>query len=251
MGLVDLAMDRIVPPHSLWPEFYDWAAAAFDLSDDSWDPAGRTPPYLTSLPYGKMMMAIYLLTYALRDEYVPQWHGRADYLDAARARANSYHEDQNYRFVEVGDNPAAEASTHREAGDDIDMHCPVFNLGGDSDDPVNRASVMVHEAWHHWQRHHGFESGHLPGSLDWYYLHGCTDFQFGQMWQYRIDPAGKRHLFHSPYQVQVEFDASIAVCSRPFIPFAVKDAGRNYGNTRLSNRFKNPPGYRIGEPKPF
>jgi hypothetical protein len=27
------------------------------------------------------------------------------------------------------------------------MHCLVFNLEGPSDDPVDRASVMIHEAW--------------------------------------------------------------------------------------------------------
>jgi hypothetical protein len=251
MGMVDYAMNKIVPWQPMWPEFYSWAIAAFDLTDDSWDPAGGSPPYLTSLPAGKMMMSIYLLTFALRDEYIPQWHARNDYLDAARGRGNAYHEDQDYRFIQVGDNPASEATTHDEAGDDIDMHCKVFDLDGPSDDPVNRASVMVHEAWHHWQQHHDFVSDHLPGSQDWYYPHGCLEFDFGQLWAYWVDPANRHHLFHSPYQIQVEFDADIAEYSRSFIPIAVTDSARYYGNTRLGNCFKNGVSYRIGQPRPF
>lgn len=251
IGLVDLAMSKIVPWQPLWPEFYAWAINEFDLSDDSWDPAGGSPPYLRSLPMGKMMLSIYLISYALRDEYIPQWHARNDYLDAARGPENHYHEDQNYRFIQVGDDPKSEASTHDEAGDDIDMHCKVFDLESVSDDPVNRASVMIHEAWHHWQRHRGFVSDHLPGSLDWYYRHGSGEFDFGQLWKYRIDPTNRHHLFHSPYQIQVEFDADIAEYSRSFIPVAVTDSARSFGNARLSNRFKNTPGYRIGRPRPF
>ena len=75
MGTVDLAMNRVVPPNYLWPEFYSWAIGAFDLTDDSWDPAGGSPPYLGSLPFGKMMHSIYLLTYALWDDYVQRVTG--------------------------------------------------------------------------------------------------------------------------------------------------------------------------------
>ena len=252
MGLVELALDRIVPPSYLWPEFYNWAIGAFDLTDDSWDPAGGSPPYLGSLPFGKMMHSIYLITYALRDDYIHQWHARADYLECGRARENGYHEDQDYRFIQFGSGPDSEARTHDESGGDIDMHCAVFNLEGKSDDPVNRASVMLHESWHHWQDHHNFGTDHLPGSKDWYYRHGMLEFDFGQLDRYRIDNSpAQHHLFHSPYQIAVEFDADIAEYSRGFIPIAVTDAARYYGNTRLGNRFQNNPGYRIGDPRPF
>src|SRR5262249_54051869 len=99
MTMCELAVDRLIPAPSHWPEFYSWAHDAFDLSDDSWDPAGGSETWNGSKPYGKMIHAIYLLTYALRDEYVLQWHARNDYLSAARAADNSYHGPFYLRFI--------------------------------------------------------------------------------------------------------------------------------------------------------
>lgn len=100
MGMTDLAVDRLIPAPSQWPEFYDWAHAAFDLSDDSWVPAGGVLRIFGQTilddrwngikPYGKMIHAIYLLAFALRDDYIPQWHARLDYLSASMSADNNY-----------------------------------------------------------------------------------------------------------------------------------------------------------------
>jgi hypothetical protein len=128
-----------------------------------------------------------------------------------------------------------------------------------SDDPVNRASVMIYESWHHWQVKHGFATDHLNGptgactnngpSCDWYYFHGSGLFDFGTLDSYDTDPS---HLkFHSPYQIAVEFDGDIAELSQPWVPVSVTQMARFYGNTRLGNTFKNRVAYRIGDPRPF
>ena len=38
------------------------------------------------------MHAVYLLTYAIRNEYIPQWHSREDYLAAANGLGGQYHD---------------------------------------------------------------------------------------------------------------------------------------------------------------
>ncbi|MBC7791049.1 MAG: hypothetical protein H7Z74_13970 [Anaerolineae bacterium] len=255
MGLVDLAVSRLIPVPSQWPEFFSWAKAAFALEDDSWDPAGAGEPWRGSLPYGKTIASIYLLAYAIRDEYIPQWHARGDYLAAARAMPNPYHGPFYIRFMNNSGGSEAHSDTGRTAARDrTDMYCPVFDLGGKSDDPVNRASVLVHEAWHHWQYHKGYQSGHLGGGAidpsvegDYYYPHGTGDFDFGQLWKFSLSPL----RFHSPYQVQVEFSADLAEFSFHWVPVAATQSARYYGNTRLAMQFHNRVNYRIGQPRPF
>lgn len=254
LSMVEAAVGRLIPVPSQWPEFFSWAASAFALDqDDSWDPAGESEPWRASLPYGKMINAIYLLAYALRDDYQSQWHSRNDYLSAARAEPNPYHGPFYLRFADGGGE--ARADTGRTAARDrTDLHCAVFNFQGPSDDPANRASVLVHESWHHWQYHKGYEGDHLTGGDiaagqegDYYYFHRIGDFDFGVLWQYQLSPL----LFHSPYQVQCEFDADLAEFSFGWVPIVVTQSARYYGNTRLANQFFHRAAYRIGQPRPF
>jgi hypothetical protein len=255
LGFVDAAVARLIPVPSQWPEFFQWAASAFSLNlDDSWDPSGESEPWRASLPYGKMINAIYLLTYAIRDEYIPQWHSRNDYLQSARAAVSPYHGPFYLRFVD-GSGEATSDVGRFAARDRTDMHCAMFNFEGPSDDPVNRASVLIHESWHHWQYHKGYKGDHLTGGDikpgaegDFYYRHGTGDFDFGELWKFSISP---RLLFHSPYQVQVEFDADVAEFSFSWVPVAVTQSARSFGNTRLATQFFNRPKYRIGQPRPF
>lgn len=255
MTIVDRAVYLLIPTQSQWPEFYSWAQDAFALTDDSWDPAGVGDPSNGNLPYGKMINAIYLLAYALRDEYIPQWHARADYLAAARAAANAYHGPFYARFADGGGEATANMG-RTAARDRTDFHCALFNQGGPSDDPANRASVLVHEAWHHWQYKYGWQTSHLTGGAikpglqgDWYYRHGSGAFDFGTLWRYDLSSNPIR--FHSPYQVGVEYDADLAEFSYAWIPTSVAQSARAFGNTRLAQQFKNRTSYRIGQPRPF
>jgi hypothetical protein len=246
LNMVDAAVASLIPVPSQWPEFFSWAAGAFTLDqDDSWDSAGEAEPYLASLPYGKMINTIYLLAYALSDNYSLQWHARNDYLSAARAAASNYHGPFYLRFVD-GSGEASSDTGRFAARDRTDIHCAVFNFQGSSDDPANRASVLVHESWHHWQYAKGYKGDHFSGGEgdvapgvegDYYYFHRVSAFDFGVLWQYQLSPL----LFHSPYQVQCEFDADLAELSFGWVPIAVTQSARYYGNTRLALQFFNRP----------
>lgn len=256
MGTVDRAVYLLIPVPSQWPEFFDWAHHAFDMTDASWDPAGADAPWNGNLPYGKMINAIYLLAYALRDEYIPQWHARDDYLSAARAIDSVYHGPFYTRFMNSDSSEANSETGRFAARDRTNFRCPLFNQGGVSDDPANRASVMVHEGWHHWQYKYNWETSHLtggaitpPGEGDWYYPHGSGAFDFRTLWTY--DLGANPIKFHSPYQVAVEYDADLAEYAFGWIPIAVSQSARSYGNTRLANQFRNRTSYRIGAPRPF
>jgi len=268
MGMVDLAVNRLIPAPSQWPEFYDWAHTTFDLSDSSWTPAGggvrdifgqlipgTDERWNGSKPYGKMIHAIYLLTYALRDEYRPQWHARADYLEAARATDNAYHGPFYLRFLSNSDGEAKAETGRTAARDRTNYQCPLFDVGGCSDDPANRASVIAHEGWHHWQYKYRWVGTHLTGGKitqlegDFYYRHNSGDFDFGQLWKYDLNSRPMR--FHSPYQIAVEFDADLAEFSFGWIPISIAQSARAFGNTRLGSQFFNATSYRIGDPRPF
>lgn len=256
MSLAESAIWVRIPTEGQWPEFYRWARAAFDLTDDSWNPAGAANPSDGNLPYGKMITSIYLLAYALRDEYIPQWHARADYLSAARAADNRYHGPFYCRFQNSNASEARSETGRVAARDRINFRCPVFDVGGPSDDPANRASVMVHEAWHHWQYKYDYDGVHQTGPSvanglegDWYYFHGSGVFDFGTLWVHDTHAGSFR--FHSPYQVAIEFDADLAEYSFGWIPTIVRQQARYYGNTRLATQCKNRIAYRIGDPRPF
>jgi hypothetical protein len=116
---------------------------------------------------------------------------------------------------------------------------------------------MVHESWHHWQYARRFDSVHpkcrsggLPShDCDYYYFHRVGSFEFGQLDRYSTNP--NNLLFHSPYQIEVEFDADLAEFSHSWVPVGVTHAARAFGNDRLTSVFVNAVGYRIGNPRPF
>ena len=245
--------------YGCWRDLYLWTWNAMNLHDDSWNPAGKFDACNINLPFAKMVNSTFAIGYMLSDNYIPQWHSTEDYLSSARAADNRFHGNFYMRFANGSSSEATSETGRFLATDRTDYHCTVFNSGGPSDDPVNRASVMVHESWHHWQHKHGFDTSHFNGPIgsctvsgagcDWYYFHGSGAFDFGQLDRYDTNP--NHLLFHSPYQIQVEYDADIAEESQPWVPVAVLQQARFYGNTRLATQFRNAVGYRIGNPRPF
>lgn len=264
MGMNDLAVNRLIPTPSQWPEFYDWAHAAFDLSDSSWVPAGGVLRIFNqtilderwngSKPYGKMIHAIYLLAYALRDDYIPQWHARLDYLSAAMSADNNYHGPFYSRFINSGDSYATSMTGRVAARDWTDYKCPIFDRGSGGDDPAVRAGTIVHEGWHHWQYKYRWKGDHPTGGNidgpegDYYYRHGSGAFDFGTLWTYDLSSPIR---FHSPYQIEAEFLADLAEHSFGWVPLSVIDSARNQGNLLLRKAFFNIARYRIGQPRPF
>jgi hypothetical protein len=246
--------------YGCWRDLYLWVWKAYQLTDDSWNSVGISDACNISLPFAKVVNGAYVINYMLTDNRDLQWHSTEDYVSASRAGDNRFHGPFYQRFIEYDGSAEADSETGRFAARDrTNLHCPIFNLNGPSDDPVNRGSVLVHEAWHHWQRKYGFDGDHMSGpvgactwsgkSCDWYYFHGLEAFEFGQLERYSTDP--NHFQFHSPYQVQSEFDADVAELAQPWVPVAVTQKARYYGNTRLANAFVNRVGYRIGDPRPF
>jgi hypothetical protein len=246
--------------YGCWRDLYLAVWNLYDLHDDSWNPAGKSDACNANLPFAKVVNAVFTIHYILTDNYIPQWHSIEDYTTSSEAGSSRFHGQFYTRFIEYSGSAEADSDTGRTFGKDrVNLHCPLFNLNGPSDDPVNRGSVMIHESWHHWQQAHGFDTSHMDGpigscsngagSCDWYYFHGTGDFDFGQLDRYDTNP---NHLrFHSPYQIAVEFDSDVSELSQSWVPVSVTQKARYYGNTRLGNTFRNFIAYRIGDPRPF
>jgi hypothetical protein len=239
-----------------WPDLYMWVWQAYDLTDYSWYPAGLSDACNVGLPFAKVVNAAFLINYALSDNLASQWHSTEDYASSSRAADNRFHGPFYIRLSTIAEGNADAYATPRRflARDRTTLLCKLFSLGAISDSTSNCASILVHESWHHWQYHHGFQYSHIkigspPADADWFYPHRVSDFAFGQMDRYDTDT---NHLmFHSPYQVQVEFDADLAEMSQPWVPLVVTQAARASGNTRLGSQFANAVAYRIGNPRPF
>ncbi|MBD0712316.1 MULTISPECIES: hypothetical protein [unclassified Streptomyces] len=240
--------------YGCWPDLFNWVWQAYALTDDSWNPAGISDACNVTLPFGKVVNSAYLINYCLTDNYNSQWHSTEDYQSSSRAADNRFHGPFYQRFIQYNGSSEADSETGRFAARDrTNLHCPLFNLGSPSDSAGNRASVMLHESWHHWQYKHNFQTGHIGGcsngQCDYYYFHGVSAYEFGQFDRYDTNPG--HLLFHSPYQVCAELEGDLAENAKPFVPAVVTQAARNIGNLRLANCFANAVGYRIGDPRPW
>lgn len=256
-NLEEIVAHGVISQHVDVDAFVNWAHDAYALTDDSWDGAGAGDPNEGTLPYGKVLTSIFLITYALSDDYIPQWHSTEDYLSCSRAADNRFHGPFYMRFIEYNGSSEADAETGRFAARDrTNLHCPLFNLGSISSFPSHRAGVLLHEAWHHWQYAHGFDGSHPDKSgactgaeCDYYYFHGSGWFEFGTLDRWDTNPASFR--FHSPYQVEAEFFADLAELAKPWVPNMISNTARDHGNILLEKYFINRVGYRIGQPRPW
>jgi hypothetical protein len=241
--------------YGCWRDLYLWVWQAYDLTDYTWRRAGYDDACNVSRPFAKVVNAVFLINYALSDNYLPQWHSTEDYRSSSRAAENRFHGSFYYQLDNSDATAEARSQTGRFLAEDrTKLFCALFSLGSASDAPSNRASVMLHESWHHWQYEHDFVTAHPQcGSpshdCDYYYFHGSGAFDFGQMDRYDTNP--NHLLFHSPYQMAVEFDSDLAEMSFPWVPIIVTQSARSFGNTRLATQFVNAVGYRIGNPRPF
>lgn len=238
--------------------FAAWARDAYQLTDDSWDPAGAQDYNDGTLPYGKTLLAIAVICYGLRDD-LRQWHSSEDYLSCSRAANNRFHGSFYMRFIEEGGPAEADANTGRIGRDRTNLHCLIFNVGSISSFPSHRAGVLIHEAWHHWQHRHRLSTEHstacVSGRCDTYSFHGHSAYAFGQLheWSIKTNPDGTWQVtrLHSPYQVEAEFFADLAEFSNPSLPHVAARTARDHGNTLLTKYFINRVPYRIGDPRPF
>ncbi|MFI0738827.1 hypothetical protein ACH4PU_12195 [Streptomyces sp. NPDC021100] len=240
--------------YGCWSDLYMWVWQAYQLTDDSWNPAGIGDACNVRLPFGKVVNSAYLINYCLTDNRNSQWHSTEDYQSSSRAADNRFHGPFYMRFIQYNGASEADSETGRFAARDrTNLHCPLFDLGNISDSAGNRASVLLHESWHHWQYKHHFKTDHIGGcsngECDYYYFHGVGAYEFGQFDRYDTNPS--HLLFHSPYQVCAELEGDFAENAKPFVPTVVTQTARNLGNIRLNICFANAVGYRIGDPRPW
>jgi hypothetical protein len=237
--------------HPNWQHFTDQAHTWFALTDSSWDPAGGEDWNDGTRPYGKTLTSLFLIVYGIGNEFV-SWHTKQDYLDCTLAPKNAYHDLFYLMFIEY--NRTAEANTQYRIGSNrTNLHCPLFDVGNTgSNFPSHRAGVLVHEAWHHWQRKHGFKSSHpsgCPGAeCDYFYRHGFSWSHHHTLDYYEI---GDELWFHSPIQIETEFLGDLAMFPTPGLPTVIAQTARDHANKLLTSYFVNRTPYRVGNPRPF
>ncbi len=148
--------------YGCWRDLYMWVWQAYQLTDDSWNPAGISDACNVAKPFAKVVNSAFLIGYCLSDNVWSQWHSGLDYENSARAADNQFHGPFYQRFIQYNGASEADSETGRVAARDrTNLHCPLFNLGSISDSAGNRASVLIHESWHHWQYKHGFQTNHI------------------------------------------------------------------------------------------
>ena len=73
--------------YGCWRDLYRWVWQAYQLTDDSWDPAGISDACNVRMPFGKVVNAAFLINYCLTDNYSSRWHSTEDYRSSSRPLA--------------------------------------------------------------------------------------------------------------------------------------------------------------------
>ena len=263
-NIEDKVVQELLMPDRCWVPLVSAGWADYSLSSD-WDGAGLKNACLIALPFAKMIASIYVINYTLTDSYSSQWHNTADYFAESRAIGTGFHNNIYNKFAgETNGNFEANSNTGRILAEDrTQYYCslfsgPVASGAAGPNSTSERAAVIAHEMWHHWQHTKGYKSDHMDGpnkactangpACDWFYPHTIMDFDFNQLNNYELKP---KLLFHSPYQIAAEFACDLAEMSVTSTPNSVTQAAKASANLRLSSNFVNVAAYRCGDPRPF
>jgi hypothetical protein len=211
--------------------------------------------------YPKHWNAAFLVAYGLLDNGAQSFHGTDDYRATAEAHSSHFH-DRLYHTASDATSYYGRYEHHVIGPNEIVTSCLRFDS-----DPAARAADSMHEGWHAWQDKHDYDGGDAGGhqhctkqpdgsrrngqcsidGCDYFYFHGIGEYAFGAMWE--DDGTGNR--FHSPNQVQVEFQCDVADQPQAFIPASVRQGARAETNARSAERFINGPGYFCGDSRPW
>ncbi len=240
--------------YGCWRDLYLAVYNMYDMTDDSWEPAGKFDACNVAKPFAKVVNSWFLVGYCLSDNYSQQWHSTEDYVSSISCYDNRFHGPFYTRLIQYNGSRPADSEVRRTAARDrTNLHCPCCNIGHTFDSPSLRAATILHESWHHWQYEHSFDPSHPlcdnGSECDWYYFHGVGRFDFGVMNTWDTDP--QHFAFHSPYQVMVEFLGDLSESSTAETPAVVRQMARTAGNSVLDQKFKNAVRYRIGDPRPW
>ena len=203
-----------------------------------------------------------------------QFHGDLSYRLDNSNRLNGSH----------GPEPAGPLDPIGIPKGDISLFCPLFDLNAAFSSPSARVGTMIHEAWHAWQFMNdvgtagpcgptvpippGFhnctceQGGHICGApsgicptanaCDYYYFHNFQQFQyfnFGSSAPPDLARNNPPNRFHSPYQIQFEWQCDVATHPNPNeVPFAVQIAAWGLASWYEANRLQNAPPFTCSIP---
>jgi hypothetical protein len=284
LTVAEACQDGVTAPEEAWANAWgscqqniiNYIFNKWDLTDDSWQPAGAQDNCNEALPFAKVINAVVFISNGPHEQ-LGGFHDTVDYNNESRSTSSAYHGDVYLRFIENGGGAEATSEWGRfDAEDRTDLHCPIFNFPGNIN-PVNtnaemldeRASVLVHEMWHHSLYAQGYDPSHFNGptgncvasgsACDRYYFHtpdfklpdGTLSSQIGNL-NRNVVVNNVGVYFHSPYQLMVEFDADMALFpNADWVPFAVRLEAQSVGNNHIASNFLNTVPFSIGTPSPF
>lgn len=233
--------DDVWATHACWTEFRDWLRPYFNLQKNHWDEGWGWSQCDAAFAFPKMFNSTYLLTYGLIDYSLGPWHNDSDYISWA---SGSIHE---FRYEPEDDDDAfATAYDGFWRTDRVEMKCLSFN----NRSPGVRAGTMLHEATHviyyRWKHQSNRPNSNCSKdcSDDWLF-HDLGELPYGQL------QAGKSGHKHSMTQIQIEYLCDLAEFHEGWVSFSVYNPARTEANNRMTNRIRNPPGWRCGLPRPL
>jgi hypothetical protein len=165
------------------------------------------------------------------------WHRPGQYAEWAAGKSGCTESDWRYE-PEYGDDFNAYAEMGLAATDRVEMACPTF---AEDYGPGLRAGTMVHEATHirlgSWKG--VFRHDHHKDPWYHHLLGEASNF------------SRSKKKMHTPYQLQAEFLADLALFPQPWIPVGVVEEARDRFKYLIENKFTNDVPWTLDEPKPL
>ncbi len=244
---------------SLWQcsaDSVEYYKERLHIKAEEWQGWGIDQPENIDLPFAKVLNSLFLLRNGLSNSPW-MWHGVSDYVEMGQADYSSSH--LGFRYI-----PSTEKQWLAFANPEqhvVYLGCLLFHRDYPTNNPATRASDFVHEGLHMWEHTYFADYGHMKGpvgrcteygeSCDWYYWHKLTDFSAGYFWMWGKSQDGRRQLFHSANQAQIEFLSDLADYSADWVPANIRLLAEVEANHRLETRFRNIVAFRCGEPRPW
>jgi len=252
--------------HGCWQDFFLWQYRAYDMRGDDWSGRGWDDACNANLEYPKHWNAAFLVTYGLLDNNDQSFHGTIDYRATAEAAGSNFH-DRLYHTPKDDPNNLGKYIHHVIGPNEIQTTCAMFSPSPFYGNPGARAGDWMHEGWHGWEDKYdwdgGSAGGHFPCQMqadgscrngnctingcDYFYFHGIAEYVFGAL----CETDGTANRFHSPNQVEVEFQCDVADQPQAWVPLTVRQTAQTEANARSAQRFINGPGYACGSPRPW
>ncbi len=77
--------------YGCWRDLYLAVYNMYDMTDDSWEPAGKFDACNAAKPFAKVVNSWFLVGYCLSDDQSRQWHSTEDYVSSISCYDNRFH----------------------------------------------------------------------------------------------------------------------------------------------------------------